>query len=254
LSEAVGNPASGWLPLALCLAVVAAPLWWWRPERRFLLFLLTAFFIAWLQMLVTVEAGGSAHHIILLWPHIAAFAAVALAAAMPVRTAAMRRWAVVAVAALVAASNMLLMNECLAGLIRFGPSPMWSDAVYPLAKSIEESWPEVVYVADWGMGDSLRMFLGHRVKVENAIEPFHRQELDEDERHRIVERIERPASVFVSYTDPRDMFPTAKRLLKQGAAEAGYDIEMIEVVHDRRGRAVFEIFRFATAPKVSTGG
>ena len=177
IAEAAGHPGGSLLPYLLLLALLLAPFSWKTPARRALLFFAIAFSIAWFQMLITAEAGGSAHHTILLWPHVIGFIAVSLAgAAHLLRGRA--RWAIGAAVAVVALSNMLTVNEHLAGLIRYGPGPMWSDACFPLVKTLREENPQTVFAADWGMGDTMRMYLRHQIPVRNGIEPFYRQKLD----------------------------------------------------------------------------
>jgi len=144
---------------------------------------------------------------------------------------------------------MLTVNEHLAGLIRYGPAPMWSDACFPLVETLRKQQPAIVFAADWGMGDTMRMYLRHKIPVRNGIEPFSRQELDEFQRRHILRRISTPGSVFVSYVDSRDVFPQAKRLIAECAQANGYRRETLALVHDRRQRPVFEVYRFVPPKK-----
>ena len=121
---------------------------------------------------------------------------------------------------------------------------MWTDAVYPLSDYIRQSTARRVYAADWGMGDALRLLLDDKTALGNAIEPFSRQEMDDDERRRVLERMARSDAVFVGYTGGNEMFPAAKRLLFRCAREAGFRREVLEVVHDRNGRPIFEVYKF----------
>lgn len=243
LSEATGRRTTNWL-LWIIAAGLAAAVWMAAAGAwRAVLFFPLAWLLAWLQMLVTVEAGGSAHHIVLLWPFL--IGAIALPLGMAVKR--LPRAGAVAVAAFVlavAGSNVLVLNEYLAGLARYGPARMWTDAVYPLAAYLERTQPGIVYVADWGMGDTLRFYLKDETPLGNAIEPFFRKELDERESGQIIARVSHPGSVFVSYTDGWDMFPQAKKLASECAAAAGYRRETLQLIRDRQGRAVFEIYRF----------
>jgi hypothetical protein len=146
--------------------------------------------------------------------------------------------------ALVVYSNVMVMNEYVAGLIRRGPGPMWSDACYALTDSIKRREPQIVYAADWGMGDTVRLLLMDRIPLGNAVEPFSRQDLDDFEREQMLKRVSHPESLFVAYTGGKEHFPKARTLLRDWAAENGWREEALETVSDRHGRPTFEIYRF----------
>ncbi len=249
LSELLGHPETSWLPWVLIAAVAMAPLAWTTRARKSMLFFGVAAVVTWLQMLVTVNAGASVHHTILVWPLLVGFIAVTLAGA--VERASKRAVTVVFAGVVLAAGwNAALLNEYLSGLIRFGPAPMWTDAVYPLAEALKEHRPGVIYAADWGMSNSVRMLLEGKTPLGNAVDPISRQELDAAERARVLERVAQPGAVFVAFVDGRGYFPAAKRLLLQSAEAAGFRRKLLATVPDRRGRPVFELFRFqATAPE-----
>jgi len=252
LSDAAGHPRTGWLPYALLLAVALVP--FLRPggQRRAVLFFALAFLVSWFEMLVTVNAGGSAHHTILLWPHVHAFVAVALAGGLR-RLGKGALLVTVVVVGLVAGSNVLVMNEYLAGLIRFGPGRMWTDAVYPLAEVLKKRQPPIIYAADWGMGDTLRMLLEGKTPVAGAVEPFNRRQLDKFETEQVRKRLAEPGALFVSFVSGKETFPQARRLVLRCAEQAGYRRELLEVVRDRRGRPVFEIARYEAATPAPGG-
>ncbi len=257
LSDATGHRTSGLLPYVLLLGVLLIPLSQRAPEGRMmalpltaktpsprtLLFFPVAFAVSWGQMLIMAEAGAGAHHTVLLAPHVVGFAAAALVAGLArVRRAAAPLCA--AVVLMVAGGNVLVFNEHLAGLIRYGPTTFWTDATQPLAVSLRRLQPAIVYAADWGMGDTLRAYLGRKVPVANAIEPFTRRELDGAERQQILKRMSFPGALFVGYTEGREVFPIAKQLLAEQAAETGFRKELLEIVCDSRGRPTFEIYSF----------
>jgi 4-amino-4-deoxy-L-arabinose transferase-like glycosyltransferase len=242
LSNRTGRRITGW---QLYLIPLAAAGLLRRRARRLLLFFALAFLIAWAEMLVISEAGGGVHHTITLWPLLAAFLAIGLAAAFPAGRAGALGCGLVC--ALAAGSNVAVANEHLARLIRFGPQPLWTDAVFPLAEEIRAAGVRYVHPADWGIGDVVKLLTAGAVVVEEAVQPVMRQELDEDERRRLLERVARPGALFAGHVEGRRYFPRANDLLDQAAREAGFTRQRIGLVEDSRGRPVFELFRFVSA-------
>ena len=54
----------------------------------------------------------------------------------------------------------------------------------------------------------------------------------------------RRAAVFVGYTQGNEMFLAAKQPLFRCAREAGFRREVLEVIRDRNGRPIFEVYKF----------
>ncbi len=246
LSEVTGHRFTGWLPGGLLLAVLLAPLAWRTRYAKAVLFLVLAFGVSWGQMLVIVDGGGSAHHTVLLLPYLIAFIAVSFAAALD-RLKRGRLVLAVVVTGAIAASNLLVVNEHLAGLIRYGAAPMWTDAIYPLTEAVRRIRPANVFVADWGMGDGLRMFLKGRPPVDNAINPFGREQLDDREREQILERAAVANGLFISHAGGREVFPVSQHLAEACAEQGGFRREPVGVIHDSRGREVFELYRYGNS-------
>jgi len=226
----------------LAAALLAVPFSLGSARGRLLGLLAAAFLAAWLQMLFTANAGGSAHHTVLILPLAVAFAGVALDGMIERWRRA--RYAVLAAVLAVAGSNVLVLNQHLAGLVVFGPGPMWTDAIYPLAEAVERRRPAVVFAADWGIDNPLLLFTEGRVPIRMAAVPLHMQSLSEAESERVLERVATPNAVFVAYADGREVFPAVKRLVRECAEAAGYRRELLETVQDGRGRPVFELYRF----------
>lgn len=239
LSDRAGRRIPGialWLVPAAAAGLLVA-----RCRLRILFFGL-AFLLAWAQMLVTEEAGGSVHHTAMLWPLLHGFLALGLAALGDLRPWGLRVSAVLVLTA--ASSNVLAINEHLARLIRFGPERMWTDAVFDLAVRVRASGARYFHPADWGMGDQVRLLTAGAVLVEEAVQPFSRESLDEEERRRVLERIERQEALFARYVPGWAYFPAAAHLLEETARQEGFEPVSVELVRDRRGRPVFELFRF----------
>jgi len=239
LSDRAGRRISG---LQLWLVPVAAAGLFIKRSRPPILFFAAAFLLAWAQMLVTEEAGGSVHHTVMLWPLVHAFLALGLAAAAGLCRSVAYLCAVLVLFA--ASFNALAINEHLARLVRFGPERMWTDAVFDLAERVRATGARYFHPADWGMGEQVRLLTAGTIIVEEAVQPFSRESLDEEERRHILERIERQDGVFARYVSGWTYFPAAGRLLEQTARQEGFEPVSVELVRDRRGRAVFELFRF----------
>ena len=242
LARVSRHPQRTLFPWLLAGALLAAPLSMRTARGRLLGLLAVAFFTAWLQMLFTANAGGSAHHTVLILPFVIAFAAVALDGVVQRWNPAKYLLATAVIA--VAGSNLLVLNQHLAGLVVFGPGPAWSDATWRLAPAVERHGPAAVYAADWGIDNPLLLLTEGRIPIRMAAAPLHMQSLTETQKKAVLERVAEPASVFVAYAKGREVFPAVKRLVTECAEGAGYRRVVLETVRDSRGRPVFEIYRF----------
>ena len=98
--------------------------------------------VTWIQMALTTNAGGSVHHAVLLWPFPQFVLALALAEAsrrLAEPSGRWKHWGAVAfsiVVAFLCVTNLLVTNQYLACLIRYGPTVAWTDAIYPLSNSL----------------------------------------------------------------------------------------------------------------------
>ncbi len=243
LRDWIDGPLISFLGYAVGLSLLLAPLAWKQPGGRALLFFLLAFAIAWAQMLFTNRAGGSSHHTVLVLFHVIGFVSVALSLAAN-RLPRLTSKAVALAVTSVVASNLLLFNAHLAGLVRHGPARFWSDALYPLCDYVESLDPPVVYTTDWGMDYSLRLFLEWYTPVWDAISLHPRPEINDVERSRMNKRLSQPEAVYVGYVDGKEVFPEAKRLVRLMAEQQGYRKDTLQLVRDSRDREIFEVFRF----------
>ena len=69
---------------------------------------------------------------------------------------------------LIAGSNLLVLNEYYNQAVRNGGSLNWTDAIFPLARALRGIPADLVFVADWGMLDSLRLLERGRLPVRVA--------------------------------------------------------------------------------------
>lgn len=232
---------------AFALLLAAVPLWWRSRAARFsLVFLL----VTWLAMAVTRDAGGSAHHVILLWPFPVLFVALALA-----RLAEMRKGdfpvgkciATVAGIAMVL-MNLVVLNQYLVQFERNGPAAVFTDAVYPLSRQLDQWAGRPIYVIDWGMFNGLAFLHRGQLDLREGSEPLMTDTPNELQKRvlatMITGRVADGSAVFVGHTAGEELFHHVDERLDRAAASLGYHKEVLETVADSNGRPRFEIFTF----------
>jgi 4-amino-4-deoxy-L-arabinose transferase-like glycosyltransferase len=247
LSRLSGKPRTNYLPAAFVIALVAAPLWWrnWA-VRRAIFFSLVLMAVVWVQMIWTQGAGSSAHHVVLMWP----FPQLILAAALAGTAGRKRRFgaALLAIAvALLAGRNLLVTNQYLVQFIRDGSGGSWTDAIYPLAKSLENTNASNIWMCDWGIIDPLRVLDRGLLPLKVGDDALRNPRLDDEDRQRILERLPDTASLFVGHVTSREEWAGSGARLASTAAAAGYRKVLLDTVPDSHGRPVFEVFRFVPA-------
>jgi len=251
ISSLAGHPRRHLLFYAFLLAVLLTPLA--RGDAlRAILFALVAIAVAWVQMATNAGTGGSVHHTILLWPFPQMVVAVSFAAAS--------RWlgragipALAVVTTVMAVSGVLVGNEYFYVSYRFGGSPVWSDAIFPLSGFMKEVDAGAVYCVDWGMLDSLRYLNRGKLKLAVGSDPISKPQLSPADREPVLRMLADPGAVFIAHTKDFENFQgTNERLVKFASAE-GYRRDMLAVISDSFGRPAFEVYRFAP-PEARAGG
>ena len=193
--------------------------------------------VAWAQMAVTRNAGGGVHHTVLLWPFPHFVLAIALAEASH-RYRRIGRTALIAVVTFLCATNLLVTNQYLSQLIRYGQSVTWTDAIYGLSDSLR-AYDSHIYATDWGMSDQLIMLHQGRLAVRmvaRADGGFEDGQIDT----MLADR----RAVFVTHVGDKRFFPKADEHLASAAAIRGYERRVLATVSDTMGRPVFEVYRF----------
>jgi hypothetical protein len=202
--------------------------------------------VVWVQMIWTQGAGSSAHHVVLMWP----FPHLILAAALAGTAGRTRRFgtALLAIAiALLAGRNLLVTNQYLAQFIRDGSGGSWTDAIYPLAKFLENTSASNIWMCDWGIIDPLRVLDRGLLPLRVGDDALRNPRLDDEDRKQILERLPDTASLFVGHVISREEWAGSGARLTSTAAAAGYRKVLLETVPDSHGRPVFEVFRFVPA-------
>ena len=247
LSDLFGQPDQSPVAWAYAAALALLPFLWRTPARAPVVFALVFSAVTWVQMAITRNAGSAGHHTLLLWPMPHMAAAVALA-----EVSRHRRRAglilLVAVTAALAGGNVLVANEYLTQTVRYGPGPGFTDAIFPLAKSLAGLGSKPVFLADWGMFDSLRYLGRGTLPLRLATDPLVKPTNDDADRKKVREWLAEPNHVFVGHTESREVYPGTRARMRALAAECGYQPEAVRVIADGRGRPVFEIYRFKPSP------
>jgi dolichyl-phosphate-mannose-protein mannosyltransferase len=241
IADFTKEPQRNFLFPALLISLLTAPLW--RSSRRAILFALVFMTAAWIQMALTKNAGGSVHHAVLLWPFPQFVVALAVAEASR-RWTRRAQWGRVALGVAIAflcITNLILTNEYLACLIRYGPAVTWTDAIYPLSNSLANETRDVI-VMDWDIYDPLLLL--HRGGANMRAAFFSMTDDAPGQEQKIESMLSNEPAVFVTHAPEIQFFPLANRKLESTAAALGYRKELLRTVADGHGRKVFEVYQF----------
>jgi hypothetical protein len=239
IADFARGPHQNLLLPALLVCLLTAPLW--RASQRAILFALIFMAATWIQMALTRNAGGGVHHAVLLWP----FPQFVVALALSEVSRRGKRLGAVSfgvVIAFLCVTNLLLTNQYLACLIRYGPAVTWTDAIYPLSNSLANETGEVI-VMDWGIYDPLLLL--HRGGVHLRAGFFEVMNDAPGQSERAIDSmLATERAVFVTHTAKKQFFPLPNRKLETTAAAHGYRKELLRTVADGHGRRVFEVYQF----------
>jgi 4-amino-4-deoxy-L-arabinose transferase-like glycosyltransferase len=240
MREHFGQHRTSLFPYAILLALLATPVWWRSPSRRAGLFATVFSVVTFMAMAVTRGAGAAIHHTVLLWPMPQLLVGVAAAALRP-------RWLLPAVGAVLAASNLLVINQYFYQFERYGAYGSFSDALYPLSDSLSHPVDQTIYVIDWGIFDSLQFLHWGSLDLRVSSEPFMTDTPSDAQRREIGTMLADPHGLFVTHVRPLEMFQGVDERLETAAGAAGYEPEFIRIINDSNGRPVFESIRFRHA-------
>jgi 4-amino-4-deoxy-L-arabinose transferase-like glycosyltransferase len=241
IRDAAGQRRSGLVFWAFVAAVALAPLL--RRERRTILFLLMTMAVAWLQMALNKDTGGGVHHVALLWPLPHMLIAVVFAGIAD----RLRRWGtpvVIACLAVICGASVLVSNQYLSQFVRYGAAGVWTDAIFPLSDAVRTMKDDNIFVADWGILDTLLMLEQGKARLWVGSEPLMKPEPADADLAAIQRMLEVPAPVFLCHTKGREVFPDTTGRLERAALRLGYRKGSVRTISDSNGRPVFEIVRF----------
>jgi hypothetical protein len=241
IRERLGKHRFSLFGYAILLAILATPLWWRSPLRKAGVFSLTFSVVTFAAMAVTRHAGSAVHHILMLWPMPHLLVGVAIAALRP-------RWLFPPLVAVLVLSNLLVINQYLIQLERWGAAASFTDAIYPLSDALPDSAGYTIYVIDWGMWDNLELLHFGKLHMVWAGDHFTTANPDEASRREITKMLSDPHGLFLGHVPSREEFRgVGERLTSRGSA-LHYERQLLRTISDSNGRPVFEIFRFATKP------
>jgi hypothetical protein len=221
--------------------------WLWRTRARWtLVFCLVVLVVAWFLMVFTKGAGGSVHHVVLLWPIPHFFLAVAFAEASQVwGSLRLRRavaWVIAVAIVYLAAENLLLTNEYLYRLARYGGDRSWTDAIYPLSDEAGRLRAPQIVIADWGIVGQILLL--HRGKLPLVMASASFLSLTEGDQDRNWDRRLLENGVWLGHTPAFQELRGWNENIVQMAAAAGFRKKLLKLIPDRHGRATFEVFQF----------
>jgi hypothetical protein len=241
LHSAAGDHPKNRLEAAFYAALLLAPLLWFSGTLRKLLFCLVALGVAWFLMAITKGAGMVAHHAVLLWPIPHLFLAMAFAEAS-MRWKKMGAWFLAVGVLYLAAENLLVTNQYVYQLARYGGAHSWTDAIYPLSAELGRDAAQDVVVDDWGIIAPLVLLHRGQLKLVYAGNDFFSPESSGQKKD--WERGLLLHGLWLGHTDEFEEFPGTNQRVSKGAAAVGFRKELVKLVSDRNGRPTFEIFHF----------
>jgi len=233
ISHVAGDHRTNWMLPAWIIGFVFSFALWMSPHRKLLLFLLITVIVGWVQMAITRNTGGASHHVTLLWPFPAVFLGIVFSR-MAEKIPRYGTPALVILVGFLACENLLTTNQYLAWFITNGSGGGWTDAIFPLAESIEDKSASWFGLVDWG--------------YQNGLTTLHEGDLPlfavDEKWDGFRQQVSSPDFLFIQHTEDKQLFPGVNDRIRKAAAALGYVERLERTVADRNGRPVFELFRF----------
>ena len=218
---------------ACTVALAAVPLWWSSKTARFSLAFIA---ITWGCMAVTRGAGEAAHHVLMLWPFPQLFLAIVLGALG-------WYWAADLVIVVLVTLNLLVVSQHFLQFERDGAASNFTDALFPLSQELVDAPGQTIYVADWGMMDTLVLLHKGQLNIHPIYDRFIKDTLSQPEQAEITQIFSDPATLYIGHVPGREAFPGVRERLNRAAIGHGYRKKIVDVISDSNGRPVFELFR-----------
>ena len=215
---------------ALIVLLLAVPLWW---RSRAAWFALVFCAVAWASMAVTRDAGSSLHHTVLLWPFPFLFVGTVYAK--------LGRWCWLPTTVMVV-MNLLVLNQYVFLLEKFGTGRDFSDAIFPLVREVAGQKDRTIWVTDWGMFNSMVLLGSGHGDLRTGNEPFMDDRMSENSLKQALS-MTHEGDLFVDHVPGKEVFEGVRKRLDRFMRLKGLEPEVVETIPDSNGRPVYEIFR-----------
>lgn len=202
----------------------------------------------------TVSGLWSTHHFILLpLPQLvvacaAVWLAQAAAARLPVAAKARTAFAgamVIALLALPFSRDLWVSAQHHATLARTGGSGRFSDAVYKLARWLDEQGITQPIALDWGIERNVRVLTADRVR---PVEIFgYAPEADEGFRQRALSALQDPERYYIVLWDRFAVY-NRRQPFTELAHQLGREVVEVFIAHERSGLPVYVVLQARQKP------
>jgi len=214
------------------------------PPHKCLLVAIIAFILSWALMVYPYNAAGGLQHTVLLWP-LPQFIIGTAFAWISWRFGRLARVAVTVVVAFLLLVNLLVVNEYYDELATNGPTAQWSDASFALARTVERLTPRHLVLTDWGILNTIRLLgRGKLDLVDLSVLLDNRRPFSAGDETILRYWLSQPRTIFVGHTQGKEMLPAVNTSLDVFTRENQYERDMLDIVADRNGRAIFEVFEY----------
>ncbi len=213
-----------------------------RPAHKCLLVAIIAMIVSWALMVYPYNSAGGLQHTVLLWP-LPQFIIGTAFAGISGRFQRHAALAVTMVVAFLLLVNLLVVNEYYKELATKGPTVQWTDASYDLTDRLERLAPRHVVLTDWGLLNTIRLLdRGKLHLVDLRFLLNNRQPFPVGDETILRYWLSQPGTIVVGHTQGNEIKSGVNANLSAFTRDNNYQKEMLNLVYDRNGRAIFEVF------------
>jgi len=188
------------------------------------------------------------HHTVLLWPMPQLLVAVTLAG-ISERLKRFGKVVASAVTLLVVASNLLVLGQYGKQLSRRELTTVWTDAIFPLAGYLETMRGYRQVTMDWGIVNSLCLLKKCTLPSAIGTGYLSGDSLEVTGLKGVAEMMADGRNIYISHIPGAEVFARENERFRTIARDNGYRRDILRVIHDGRGRPVFEVYRLRPADR-----
>jgi hypothetical protein len=233
------------LPWAVAASLLALPFLWRTAARPAMLFAVVFMAVAWFAMICS-GGGGSVHHTVLLWPMPHLLVAVTLVG-ISERVKRFGKTVAATAAVLLVASNLLVLGQYGKQLSRRELTTVWTDAIYPLAGYLESVRAYRQVTMDWGIVNSLCLLKKCTLPSAIGTGYLSGDSIEATGLKGVTEMMADGRNIYISHIPGNEVFARENERFRTIARDSGYRRDILRVIHDGRGRPVFEVYRLRPA-------